>query len=225
MRVELRRREGDGLDGGREQAIQAGGHALGGQLVDEAQDGGGRGVDQRAVLDGAEADEVEAAAGAAGGAAEQDRVRDVLRDDLARHVVVRVRRHAVVPAVGDPLGVGEREGAVGVPRGAEERADGRQVGRVRGPRRHQLVEEGRGAEEQQRQRPEVEVAVFGQRLLVALVAVQGHLVAAEVRVGGGVHHAEEGAVEGVVVAVGQEVVVAREGRVGFEFVVAIEPGF
>ena len=54
-------------------------------------------------------------------------------------------------------------------------------------------------------------------MLVPLQPVEGEIVPVEGVVAGRSHHAEEGAVEGVVVPAREEEVVAGEGGVGFEF--------
>ena len=73
------------------------------------------------------------------------------------------------------------------------------------------MQDGQGSEE--------EVPVLGFGLLVPLVAVQGQVVSVEIAVAGLRHVGEEGAVEGVIVAGSQEVVVPGEGGVLFEVLV------
>ena len=148
--------------------------------------------------------------------AEQHGVREVLREDLGADVQVRVRADAVVPVGRDLLGdVGPAAVAVGD--GAEEGGDGREVGGPGGAEGgEELVEEGGRAVEEERLGAVVEVAVLGFRLRVALRAVEREAGAVEGAVAGGVHVAEQRAVERVVVA-GEVVVVAREGGVAFEF--------
>lgn len=105
--------------------------------------------------------------------------------------------------------------------GAEEGRDGWEVGFTFGPEGgEEFVEEGGGAVEQEGLGAVVEVSILGDRLLVALVAVEGEVFAVEVPLAGVLHVAEEGAVEVVVVADGREdIVVAGEGGITFEFLV------
>ena len=102
---------------------------------------------------------------------------------------------------------------------AEERRDGWEVGFPFWPERgEEFVEKSGGAVEEERLGPEIEVAVLGDRLLVALVAVKSEVFAAEVTLAGVLHVAEKGAVETVVVEDGREVVVvAGQGGITFEF--------
>ena len=110
-----------------------------------------------------------------------------------------------------------RPPAVAVRDGAEEGGDGREGGGPRGAERgEELVQEGGRAVEEERFRAVVEVAVLGAGLGVALRAVERQPRAVEGGLAGCVHVAEQGAVEGVVVA-REEVVVAGEGGVAFEF--------
>ena len=101
--------------------------------------------------------------------------------------------------------------------GAEEGFDGGEVGGAGGAEGgKQLVEEGGRAVEEERLGAEVEVAIFGFGLGVALRAVEREVVAVKGALAGGVHVAEQSAVEGVVIA-GKEIIVASEGGVSFEF--------
>lgn len=150
-------------------------------------------------------------------------MQQVHGEDLARDVLVRVGKHAVSPVVRDTLG-GEAPRAVRFLLGAEEGRDGLEVGRVAArARRHQLVQEAGGAEEQQAQRAEVEVLVLRQALVVPLLAVECQVLTVEVALARIGHHAEEGSVEVVVVAAREEVVVAGERSVGLELVVSVQP--
>ena len=224
QRVKVASGERERLHRRREEPVQARGKALRRQLVKRAGRRGGVDSRQTPVRDARRTvDGVKVARRRV--AAEGDGIRVVLREDLAADQRDRVRGDAVGPVFRDPLLIVEGPGAVGLRLGAEEAGDRREVGRVVGAGGHQLVQEGRGAEEQEGQRPEVEVAVVGERLVPALVAVQREVGAIEVALAGVLHHAEEGAVEVEVVAVGEEVVVARERGVGFELVVAGEPRF
>ena len=82
----------------------------------------------------------------------------------------------------------------------------------------EFVEEGSGAVEEDGFGAEVEVSVGGEGVVVALGAVEGDVVDVEVALAGGLHGAEEGAVERVVVEGGaEEVVGAGEGGVALEF--------
>ena len=78
-------------------------------------------------------------------------------------------------------------------------------------------EEGGGAVEQDYFGAIVEVCVLRDGLVVALAHEFDHVREAEGAACGGVHHVEEGAVEGVVVWGVEEKVGARERGVGFEF--------
>lgn len=130
---------------------------------------------------------------------------EVLRHDFHGGVRERVRRDAVIPVGGDllPVVVVERVPAIPIGGGAEKGLHGRKVGAAGWAEGgEELVEEGGGAEEEEIADAEEEVAVLGQGLLVALVAIQGQVVAVEVAVTGVLHVAKKGAVEGVVVAVG-----------------------
>lgn len=87
---------------------------------------------------------------------------------------------------------------------------------------HEFVEEGSGAVEEEGEGPEVEVGIALQRVLVAVVAVLGEVGQVEVAFAGRRHLGEERAVEFVVVAAAEEVVVTGQRGVGFEFVVPVE---
>lgn len=111
--------------------------------------------------------------------------------------------------------------AVSIGDGAEEALDGGEVGGSSGAEgREKFIEEGSGAVEEEGLGPIVEVSVVGEGLLVALVPVEGKVFAIEVALAGVLHVAEEGAVELVVVADGgEEVVVAGERGIAFEFLI------
>ena len=175
------------------------------------------------ILDGAKVDSVEGTICSV--TAEQDRVLKVHGEDLIGDVHVGVRRDAVGPVVWDALATGEAPGAVCVLLGTEEGRDGLEIGCVAVVAvGHELVEERGGSVEEQGQGAKEEVLVLVERLGVALQAVLGQVLAVEVALAGVLHHAEEGAVEGVVVSVGEEVVVSGERRVGLKLVVAVETG-
>ena len=146
--------------------------------------------------------------------------------NLSGNVEVGVRGDAVCPVVRNAFAAIEFPSTVGLLLSTEEGRDGFKVGSVVVvPVRHESVEEGRGSVEQEGQGTEEEVWVLGTRLLVALQAVLGEVLAVEVALASVLHHAEEGAVERVVVSIGKEVVVSGERRVGFELVVAVETRF
>ena len=109
--------------------------------------------------------------------------------------------------------------ALAIADGAEEATDGGQIGRAGGTEGgEEFVEEGGGAVEKDGLGAEVEVAVGGEGVVVALGAVEGDVVGVEVALAGRLHGGEEGAVEGVVVEGGaEEVVGAGERGVAFEF--------
>jgi hypothetical protein len=176
------------------------------------------------VLDGAKVDGVESASCRV--AAEQDRVLKVHGQDLGGDVEVGVGSNAVGPVVGDAFAAGEAPSSVGVLFSTKEGGDGLEVGCVAVVSiGHEGVEERSGSVEKQSQRTKEEVGVLLEGLVVALQAVFGKILAVEVALAGVLHHAEESAVEGVVVSVGKEVVVSGERRVGFKLVVAIETRF
>lgn len=151
-------------------------------------------------------------------AAEKHGVQRILRQDLRRHVQVAVRSLSVVPVGGNALrDVGPATISIGD--GAEEALHGGEVGGSGGAEgREEFVEEGGGAVDEEAFGAEVEVSVVGEGLLVALRAVAGEVFAVEVPLAGVLHEAEEGGVELVVVADGgEEVVVAGERGIAFEF--------
>ena len=175
------------------------------------------------ILDGAKVDAVKGTICSV--AAEQNRVLEVHGEDLSGDVHVGVGRDAVGPVGGDALAAVEFPGAVCVLLGTEEGRDGLEVGSVAVVAvGHELVEERGGSVEKQGQRTEEEVLVLVERLGVALQAVLGQVLAVEVALAGVLHHAEKGAVEGVVVSIGEEVIVSGKGGVGFELVVTVEAG-
>jgi hypothetical protein len=161
-----------------------------------------------AVLDGTKVDSEELAIG--GVAAEKDGVLEVHGNDLASNIVVGVWGNAVGPVLGQLLV-------------DEERSDGVVVGSIPvGAGRHQLVQEAGGSEEEEGQGTEEEVWVLSTRLVVALQAVLGQVLAVVISAGGLSHHVEQSPVEAeVVTAVGEEVV-AGERSIGLELVVAVE---
>ena len=113
--------------------------------------------------------------------------------------------------------------ALAITDSTKEATDRRQIGRAGGTEGgEEFVEEGGGAVEEDGLGPEVEVAVGGEGVVVALGAVEGDVVDVEVAFAGALHGGEEGAVEGVVVEGGaEEVVGAGEGGVAFEFLIVV----
>ena len=182
-----------------------------GQLVQEASGvlGVKTGIDL-SVLDGTKVDSEELAI--VGVATEEDGILEVHGKNLPGNIVVGVWGDAVGPVLGKLLL-------------DEEGVDGGVVGCIPvGARWHQLVQEAGGSEEEEGQGAEEEVRVLSTRLVVALQAVLGQVLAVVVTAGGIGHHVEQSPVEAeVVTAVGEEVV-AGERRIGFELVVAVEAG-
>ena len=131
----------------------------------------------------------------------------ILRHDLGRDVEARIGARAREPILRNLLLVIGGETGVRGAGDAEEGRNGGQIGRaaVGGEK---LVEKGGGAVEEQGFDAVVEVFVFGEGLLVALEAVESEILAVKVGGAGAVHHSKEGSVEGVVVAVSEEEVVA-----------------
>ena len=173
-----------------------------------------------AVLDRAKADGIKRARRSV--AAEKDRVEEVHLQDLGGDIVVGVWADAIDPVVRDLLS-SKAPGAIAVVLRAEEAGDGFQVWLVAVVSVwHELVQEAGCSVQEEGKWSEVEVLVLGQRLIVALEAIECQSVEVEVAVTGVVHHSKERAVEGEVVSVVEEEVVASQRRIGFELVVAIE---
>lgn len=128
---------------------------------------------------------------------------EVHRYSLGGGLCGRVGQLAVIPVCRDSLLVVEGIAAVAVTLCTEEGRDGGEIRCSCGTERgEEFVEEGGGADEENGFGSEVKVAVVGFGLLVALVAVEGEVVTVEVAGTGGLHVAEECAVEAVVVAIG-----------------------
>jgi len=113
--------------------------------------------------------------------AEQDRVLEVHEQDLAGDVVVGVRSDTVGPVVRDALTTVELPSSVRLLFGTEEAGDGLKVGSVVVVAvGHEFVKERSGSVKKKGQRTELEVRVLLLRLVPALQAVLGQVLAVEV---------------------------------------------
>jgi hypothetical protein len=210
------------------------------KLEDEAKDiAGVRTGLELAVLDSAEAEGVELAGSCI--ATEQDRVREVHAEDGVHLVDKTVCLHTIDEALGNGLIVAVVPSAVLVLVSTEESWDGLNVGDVVllavGV---ELRQEGSISVQKKSGGSEEEVGVLlvlwtmlawstedvyiwiSYRLMPPLVTVAGKTGDVEHALGGLNHHAELGAVEAVVVALIEVVVVAAHGSISLEVVVAIE---
>lgn len=221
-RRDLARNKVERINGWSDQAVEVARDLTSGELVQQtssvwAVDRSLKGT----VLDGAKVDGIKATIGSV--ATEQNRVLKIHGNNLGGDIEVGVGADTVGPVVRDALAACEAPGTVTVLLGTEERRDGLEVRSIVVVAvRHKLVQEGSGSVKKKGQRTKEEVGVLLKRLSVALQAVLGQILTVEVALAGVLHHAEEGAVERVVVSISKEVVISGQGGVGLELVVAVE---
>lgn len=116
-------------------------------------------------------------------------------DNLKSHIIVGVWRNTIGPVRRDLLS-GKPPGTVRVLLGAEEGRNGREIrGVAVSATGHQFVQERGRSVQQQCKGTKEEVGVLDLRLVPALIAVDGKVLAGEGGGAGVVHHAEESAVD------------------------------
>lgn len=202
-----RQEERDRLHSRGNDAVQRAGHTLCGKLVKQATNSSRLNI----LLDRTIADDISPVKRSkcivTDIAAEWSGVEEVHLQDLRRDLAVAVRVHAVDPVVRQsPLD--------------EERVHRRLVGDIVRSAREEFVEERSGAKEEEGQWAEEEVGVLLHGLIPAFTTIDGEVLDVVETTSRAGHHVEEGAVELEVVAFAGEEVVAGEGGVGFELVMA-----
>lgn len=174
-------------------------------------------------MDVVEVEEIKAAI--ASRTTKEDRILEILRDNLSSDIFVAVWQDTVCPISWDLFSIVEGVAAICLLFGTEERRDGGFVRGIGRSRRHELVEERGGTEKEERQGTEVEVWVVLQALLVPLVAIFRKTVSVIDATSRLCHHFEECTVEGEVIAITKEIVVASERCIGLKLVVSVETRF
>lgn len=203
------------------------GDVTGSKLVEQAETLGSSGcIWNLAILNGAERSQHSIEVTLSNISTKRPGVRKVHPEDLTANIHASVRLHTAEPVLWNPLGnMAPASRGTRILNGTEEALHRGEIGcALVAERWEELVQEGGGSVEKEREGAKVEVGILTERLVVALGAVCGNGV--EVikptgnPVGSFLHLSKESSVEGEIIA--EEVVGTSERAVALELDVRAE---